>query len=203
MAKAIKFGSLGDLFSKAFHFSKGAKFAQIYTETELDLPKSSQYYGRVKKKQNHNVQLNFNYSNAVNNQLMAEGYEPTFTAQAPKWGTRIPGTPLISHVKKGSDITSFYLMTRPLRSSQADYYLDGKFVDSIPLLDAIRGDMKAVYSNAKHQGIEKEVIIRTFALSSIRAITLDGETIFLLYVLFLNTNLFPSFLPCYRQQFYM
>jgi hypothetical protein len=177
MAKAIKFGSLGDLFSKAFHFTKGASFAQLYTEVEPDLPKSSEFYGRVKKKQNHNVQLNFNYSNAVNNQLMMEGSEPTFAAQAPKWGTRIPGTPLISHVKKGSDITSFYLMTRVLRSSPADYFLDGVFVDSIPMLAAIMGDMPARYSNAKHQGIEKEVIIRTFKLDSIRAITMDGETL--------------------------
>lgn len=173
----IKFGSLGDLFSKAFHFSKGAKFAQLYTEVDVPLPKSSKYHGRVKKKQEHNVQLNFNYANAVNNQLMMEGLDPTFKPAIPSWGQRIPGTPLISHCKKGTDITSFYLMTRVLRSSQAGYFLDGRPVLDIPVLDAIRGDMKAVYSNKKHQGIEKEVIIRTFKLDSIRAITMDGETL--------------------------
>ena len=194
MAKTIKFGSLGDLFSKAFHFTKGASFAQLYTETEVDLTKSALsdvqatflptqplhlWAGykdiKVTKKQSHNCQLNFNYSNAVNNQRMAEGGDCDFVAQAPKWGTRIPGTPLISHVKKGSDITSFYLMTRVLRSTPSDYYINGKFVDSIPVVEAIQNSIK--HYPSKSQGIEKEVIIRTFKLDSIRAITMDGETL--------------------------
>lgn len=177
MSKPIRFGSLGDLFSKAFHITKGASFAQLYTEVTPDLPKSSKYCGRVTKKQCHNVQLNFSYQNAVNNQLMLEGREADFIASIPKWGTRIPGTPLISHIKKGETETSFYLMTRVLKSQQAAYFLDGKEVLDVPIVDAIRGDMRAPYNNKAHQGIEKEVIIRTFKLDSIRAITMDGETL--------------------------
>jgi hypothetical protein len=176
MSKPIKFGTLGDLFSKAFHFTKGAKFAQIYTSVDPIESKGSEYAGRVQKKQNHNVQLNFSYQNAVNNQRIAEGLDHDFIAQAPKWGTRIPGTPLISHIKKGSDITSFYLMTRVLRSSPASYYLDGNQILDAPLLDEVLGHTKATYSN-KSQGTEKEICIRTFKLDSIRAITLDSETL--------------------------
>lgn len=194
MAKAIKFGSLGDLFSKAFHITKGATFASLYTETEVDLTLGAieevkevflptqplhlwnDYKDiKVTKKQNHNCQLNFSYSNAVNNQRMLEGGDPDFIPQAPKWGTRIPGTPLISHIKKGSDITSFYLMTRVLRSTPSDYYINGKFVDSIPVVEAIKGNVR--HYPSKSQGTEKEIVIRTFKLDSIKAITMDGETL--------------------------
>lgn len=175
-AKAIKFGTLGDLFSKAYHFTKGAKFAQIHTAVDPIKAKASIYAGRVVKRQSHNVQLNFSYSNAVNNQRMAEGLDPDFVPQAPKWGTRVPGTPLISHTKKGTDITSFYLMTRVLRSMPASYYLDGQQVLDVLLLDDVLGHTRASYSN-KSQGLEKEIIIRTFKLDSIKAITMDGETL--------------------------
>lgn len=176
MAKSLKFIKLGDFFSEMFHFTKGAKFAQLYTETRIELPMSSIYRNRVTKKQNHNVQLNFSYSNAVNNMRLKEDKEADFVAAAPKWGTRIPGTPIIMHCKKGETETNAYLMTRVFKSSPSEYYLDNKFVDDIPTVDAIRGDMNKPYSNKAHQGIEKEVIIRTFKLSSIRAITMDGQT---------------------------
>jgi len=177
VSKSIRFGSLGDLFTKAYHFTRGTSFAQLYTEVEVPLPKSSPYHDRVKKRQCHNVQLNFSYSNAVNNMRLQENLEPTFIPSIPKWGTRLPGTPLISHLKKGDTETTFYLMTRVLKSQQADYYLDGRPVYDIPILDAIRDDMRAPYSNRKHQGVEHEVIIRTFKLNSIRAITMGGETL--------------------------
>jgi|ERR1035437_8457504 hypothetical protein len=176
MAKSLKFINVADFFSEMFHFSKGAKFAQLYTETVPDLPKKSPYYGLVTKKQSHNVQLNFSYSNAVNNMRLKEDKEADFVAAAPKWGTRIPGTPIIMHCKKNSTVTEAYLMTRVLKSAPSEYYLDGKFVDDVPTLDAIRGNMNKVYDNKAHQGVEKEVIIRTFKLSSIKAITIDGET---------------------------
>ena len=176
MAKTLKFVKLGDLFSDMFHFSKGAKFAQLYTETVPSLAKSSVFYGKVVKKQTHNVQLNFSYSNAVNNLRLKEGKEADFVPSLPKWGTRIPGTPLLMHCKKGETITEAYLMTRVLKSHPSEYYLNGKFVDSVPILDAIRGDMGKSYSNSKHQGTEGEVIIRTFKLTSIKAVTMDVET---------------------------
>ena len=81
------------------------------------------------------------------------------------------------HCKKGETETNAYLMTRVLKSSPSEYYLDNKIVDDVPTLDAIRGDMNKSYSNKKHQGVENEVIIRTFRLSSIKAITMDGKTL--------------------------
>jgi hypothetical protein len=177
MSKAIRFGSLGDLFTKSFHVTRGASFAQLYTEVVPDLPKSSPYYGKVTKKQCHNVQLNFSYSNAVNNMRLTEGKEADFTPSLPKWGSRIVGTPLLTHMKKGDTETTFYLITRVLKSQQAGYFLNGEEVLDIPTLDSIRGDMRAPYSNKAHQGIEHEVVIRTFKLNSIRAITMDGETL--------------------------
>jgi uncharacterized protein affecting Mg2+/Co2+ transport len=54
--------------------------------------------------------------------------------------------------------------------------LDGRSVDDVPTLDLLRGDMNKSYSNSKHQGTDSEVIIRTFKLASIKAITIDHET---------------------------
>lgn len=176
MAKSLKFISLGDFFSEMYHFSKGAKFAQLYVETVPDLPKKSVYNGRVTKKQSHNIQLNFSYVNAVNNMRLKEDKEADFVASPIKWGVRIPGTPLIMHKKKNASETEAYLMTRVLKSNSSEYYLDGKFVDSVPVLDAIRNDMSKSYDNKKHQGTDGEVIIRTFKFSSIKGITIDGET---------------------------
>ena len=51
MAKSLKFVNLGDFFSEMFHFTKGAKFAQLYTETRVELPMTSPYRNRVTKKQ--------------------------------------------------------------------------------------------------------------------------------------------------------
>ena len=176
MAKTLKFVKLGDLFSEMFHFSKGAKFAQLYTEVTPKFNKSSKFYGHVTKKQSHNVQLNFSYPNAVNNLRLKEDKLPDFIPALPSWGTRIPGTPLIMHCKKGEEITEAYLMTRVLKSAPSVYCFDGLVVDSIPMLDAIKKETYKSNSGSKNQGTESEVIIRTFKLSSIKAVTMDGET---------------------------
>lgn len=177
MATPIRFVDVPDLFTRLFNVTKGATFAQLFVVTKPPLPKSSCYYDRVEKKQTHNVQLNGIYSNAVNNQLMAEGKEPEFVPKELSWGVRIPGTPLLQHRKKGESEVSTYLMTRVLKSSPSSFFLDGKHIDDLPTLDLVLGHMRQPYSNKAHQGVDKEIIIRTFKLDSIRAITLDGETL--------------------------
>ena len=176
MAKSLRFVDLGEFFTEMFNFTKGAKFAQLYTLTDVSLPKSNQYHGRVTKQSCINVQLNFNYANAVNNMREKEGKERDFTPAAIKWGTRIPYTPLIMHTRKGETEQTAYLMTRVLRFNPPAYFIDGKQVLDIPTLDEIKDDL-ASYSNKEHQGVDQEVIIRTYKLSSIKAITLDGETL--------------------------
>lgn len=176
MAKRLRFVDLGEFFTEMFNFSKGAKFAQLYTLTEVPLPKSNQYHGRVTKQSCINVQLNFNYSNAVNNQLEKEGKSRDFSAGKLPWGTRISGTPLLMHTKKGSTEPTAYLVARVLRFLAPTYFLDGLQVLDLPILEAIKEDLGS-YSNAEHQGVEKEIVIRTYKLSSIKAITLDGETL--------------------------
>lgn len=174
----MKFVELQDLI-KTLYPEKSPVFVELYVETEPTMRKGANpFLGRVKTRQKHNCQVNFNYENAVNNVLKKEGKDPEFEAGSLKWGTLIYGTPFLVHTKKGSSDPSVYLRTRVLKSGIKEYYLDGKFVDHIPLRDQIISFIPAKEGSWAHQGVnaENEVIVRTFKMESIKAITHRGET---------------------------
>lgn len=144
-----------------------ATFATITTVTEPKMNKGGNpYFGRIRKKQTMNVTINFDYANSVNNQLKKEDKEAAFVPHARKWGERIQGTCLIQH--KGQ----VYLEAKPNgKPSASEYFCDGQSIDK----SEIALYLPKVNSNAEHQGVEKEIIIRDFKLSSISAIKLQGE----------------------------
>lgn len=147
-------------------------FVGIDTETVVPLRggKSNPHQGRVTKRvTGSNVMIFCNnksnaYENMVRRRLAAEGKDPTlFMLQPRKWGQRIPNTPFIEH----ND--SLYMEVIFLRSGQVEYLLDGQPVSE----DAIFG---LTEKQESHQGgLDKKVIIRTYAVESIRCIRINKE----------------------------
>ncbi len=149
-----------------------ATFVTITSLTDPTMNKGGNpFYGRLKKKSTANVQINFNYANAVNKVRDKETTElevETFVPHARKWGERIQGTPLVQH--KGQ----IYVEARFINSpSKTEFFCDGNLIDKTEVAQYL----KEPNSNAEHQGIqeENEVIVRDFKLSNIVAIKMMGE----------------------------
>jgi hypothetical protein len=107
------------------------------------------------------------YGDMVARRLLAEGKDPaSFELQPRTWGERIPETPFISHTKDGE--TTFYLEVIVLNSGKSSYYLDNAPIaksDVVGLKTATEGEQG---------GLENKVIVRSFKLSSITAVRIDG-----------------------------
>lgn len=153
---------------------KGTTFAGMDTITDVKLKggKKNPMQGRVTKHCTGHQVLLFTdmeaYTKRVNRRLEAEGKPATFTAAARAWGTRIDNSPLIEHNGK------FYLQVDFQRSGTVQYFLDNKPIDKADIEGL---DEKEQTSG--RQGLEDEnaVVIRTFALDSIREIRMMGETV--------------------------
>lgn len=174
----MKFIEAQDLIGKLYT-EKDPTFLGLYVETVPEMRKAcNPFTGRVYTRQHHNVQINFRYEAAVNRMLTKEGKEASFEASPLKWGTPVDGTPFLIHTKKGNTAPTIYLRTRVLHSNMKEFYLDGKFVDSIPLLEQIKSFIPAKSESYQHQGVsaENEVVVRTFKMESIKAIVMKGET---------------------------
>lgn len=147
---------------------KGARMATITMETEPAMRKTNNpYYGNVTKRTTMNITMNFSYENSVNNQRTKEGSDNTFQASPRKWGERIPGTCFVTHkgftymeVKaNGAPQSTEYFLTdngQPIAKADLELYLQEKS------------------SNAAHQGVEKEIILRDIKITNIREIKING-----------------------------
>jgi hypothetical protein len=174
----MKTVDLNDFFTQLYN-SRPGQFIGLVTETVPDMRKTGNpFFGRVTKKSFTTVQIGASYTNAVNNRREKEGsvdIEP-FIPKERKWGVRINGTPLVVHVKKGESGPTFYMECRVLSTyHEPEYYLDGRFVDMIPLRDEILSFITPKGSNAEWQGVTQEIIIRDYALNSIREVKMDKE----------------------------
>lgn len=159
--KAINHATLLALLAQI----KGATFATIISETTPKLKKTGNNLGHVRKVSRVNVCLGFQYDNAVNRQLGREGQEGDFVASPRQWGVKI--TPMIVEHKE-----RFYLETKVEKSLDTQYIdEDGKeipFALVKPFLPAKR--------KSSRQGTEKEILVRDYALDSIKTIAFGGET---------------------------
>jgi hypothetical protein len=145
---------------------KGATFATIVTNTDARVKAACPFGRNVRKVSRVNVCLGFQYENAVNRQREREGDEPDFKAEPRAWGERIKGTFLVRH-----DSGKLYLETKVERSLGCEYR------DAAGNL--IPADAIAPYlpnrSGSGRQEVEKPVLVRDYALDSIRAVSLKGE----------------------------
>jgi hypothetical protein len=144
-----------------------ATFVALRTRTDARLRKTGNPYPNVRKLSRTQVVIGHKYENSVNNQRKREGSEPTFEAMPRKWGERKAGTPFVEHNGK------LYLECGMLRVLDEPQYI-AESGDELPR-EAIEPFLPTKGSNAEHQGVEKEVILRDYAIESITEITIDGE----------------------------
>ena len=148
---------------------KGATFATLVTRTKTKARKTGNPFGDIFKVSCINVCLNHHYGNAVNRQQVREGGEGDFEVSPRKWGHRIPGTTMVEH-------NGAYYIEVKIEKMLGHQYETGSgevLSDEVvaPFLPPSR-----LEEQAEAQGVEKAVILRDYNLSSVRAITVKGET---------------------------
>ena len=151
----------------------GGTFVGIDTLTEVKLTggRSNPHQGQVRKRMTGAQVMVFSndqsnaYENMVRRRLAEEGRDPDSFQLGPRaWGTRIAGTPFVEH--KGQ----YYLETIFLRAGAVQYELDGVAVDPAD----IQGLPERRESEDSQAGLERKVVIRTFALDSIIGLRAHG-----------------------------
>ena len=158
---------------RVFGSLAGGTFVGIDTLTDVKLTggRSNPQQGRVRKRMTgaqvmvfSNDQTNA-YEAMVRRRLAAEGRDPDSFELGPRaWGTRIAGTPFVEH--RGQ----YYLETIFLRAGSVQYELDGEPIDP----EDIQGLPERRESEAGQAGLERRVVIRTFALDSIIGLRAHG-----------------------------
>lgn len=150
---------------------RGAAPVTIVAETVPAMRKTGNpLVGRVTKVSRVNGMIGFIYANSVNNQRRREQEEDAVLFQAfpRKWGERLTGTPVVRHVGK-TGVPEFYLELKVERSLGHEYRVDGLPVDA----ETVECWLPKRTEGAR-QEVERPVILRDYALRSIRKITLRG-----------------------------
>jgi hypothetical protein len=144
---------------------RGASFATITTRTDARLKKTGNPFGHVEKVSRVNVTLGFQYAGSVNRQRVREDETPDFVAMPRQWGERSKLSPLlIEHKGK------FYLETKVERSLSHEYRTEQ---GSILSDEEVRPFLPA--RGASRQEVEKEILVRDYALDSIVGISFKGQ----------------------------
>jgi hypothetical protein len=161
---------------------QGCTFAGLDTVTVPVLlgGKKNPMQGKVEKHcLGHRVMLFTNahsngYANKVRRHLEKEGKNPDSFELGPlPWGERLPNSPIIHNKGK------HYLQCVFLAAGSIQYFrriddLDDLRSGLVPIAkDAIEGLNER--SGSEHQGLDNEVIVRTYALDSIVALRAFGE----------------------------
>ena len=153
------------------------EFAKVITNTFVGLktrtiPKmrktDNPYFDQITKESEINGQIGFDYETNVNNQLGRENKEMDFKAQAHKWAIPTDSKNILSN-KAG---TKFYLRVKVQTTKSPTYLHNGEVIDKELLKDFL------VKSSKPHtqENLEKEVIVRTYAMESITEVRMMGET---------------------------
>ena len=153
--------------------TNGATFISITTETDPRLlgGKANPHKGQVQKVmcggnvmvfQNKNIH---GYDAMVKRRLTKEGKDPSSFSLSPRtWGTRIPNSPFVEH--KGE----YYLEVIFLHAGPVHYELHGNLISK----RNVRG-LPGVAVSGHQGGLNDKVVIRTFKVSSIRSLVINGN----------------------------
>lgn len=144
--------------------SPGTHAVTLLTST---VPKLIKPYplGEVIKFARVNGLINVNYANAVNNRRSKEGVEEIFEPSSRLWGQRIGKSSIIEH--KGESYVEL-----KVQASCGYFFTDPK---GIVLDTSLVTQFLAKPSSTPKQALEKEVIVRDYKISNIRAITFKGK----------------------------
>jgi len=158
----------------------GTTFISIDTESEVKVRKTidtangripNPQFGHITKRQvGSNVMVFTNknsngYANMVAKRLTKEGKDPqSFELGERTWGTRLPNLPVVEHNGE------YYLEVIYLNSGKVQYFQDGQPIN----VEDIVGMPNQ--SAPTQGGLDNSVIIRTFKMSSLKAITINKNT---------------------------
>lgn len=179
--------TIAQLFD-VLHNVNTATFATLHTITDARLNKTYKRpsfigvgttvednpYGQVWKRSRVNVTLNpsdTGYGDSVNRQREREGNAADFQPQARKWGTHIPGTPLLTHEGKR------YLSCKVEKSFEHEYFNEEGVLSD----EAVAPFKRSKKSSAESQGVEREVVARPYGLENVRKIALGGAVYVIAY----------------------
>ncbi len=145
--------------------ASGATFVSADIASEPKMRKTDNPFVGAIKLVTLSGQINFDYSNAVNNQLERENNETagSFKAQSRAWGEREENW--ITH--KGQ----YYLTIKVQNSSDPVFQFEGKTIDK-EKLDPFLSESKKPHTQAE---LDKEVIVRDVKLDNIQIIRAFGE----------------------------
>jgi len=158
--------------TKLFESVNGSTFIGLDTETKVHLKggKKNPHKDRITKRTTSNVMVFQNkksnaYKNMVERRLIAEGKDPSsFELQPRRWGKRIPNTPFIKHNGE------YYLEVIFLNSTKSEYFLDGNPIHKKDIIDL------PTHKEGKQGDLDDKVIIRTYKLSSIKALRMNNNS---------------------------
>lgn len=148
--------------------------AMVKKDRETKQP--NPFIGRVLKRSKVNgIVGGWNYASAVNRQRIREANPqtiaeveavPDFEAMPRSWGTRIPNSGLVQHGNK------YYVELKVERSLETTYLIDGQ-----PATDKQLEELKKFLpkkSESSRQEVEKQIILRDYALESISHVKING-----------------------------
>lgn len=156
---------------------KGSKPVTIVTETKPQMRKTGNPFNEAVKVSRVNGIINWVYQNSVNAQRLREnqpidntGEVEHFTPKPRKWGVRLTKengqvAPLVEH--KGRH----YLELKVERSLGHEYQMGDRTIDPKEIAPFL-----PVRKEGERQMVDSPVILRDYAIESIRQITMNGET---------------------------
>jgi hypothetical protein len=154
--------------------SRGAKFVTLETRTEPRLLAKhpltgtpNPHRGNVVKISRVNGMIGWQYESSVNRQRAREGMTDDFEAMRRAWGRRISGTPLVEHDGR------YYVELKVERSLGHRY----ETLDGWPV-EASSVEVYLPTRRPGRQGVQREVVLRDYAIENIVSIKMNGTTFF-------------------------
>jgi hypothetical protein len=143
--------------------TKGATFVSVDIESDPRMKKAYNPYMGAVKLVTLSGAINFDYENAVNNQLQREGKEADFTSKPRSWG-----------IHEGNWIThkgQHYLTVKVQSNSEPVYMLDGKVIST----DEVKPYLPESSKPHTQAALDKEVVVRDIKIESIKKLRMAGE----------------------------
>jgi len=124
------------------------------------------YFGKVYKCYSVSTISNANYERAVNRQREREGKETDFEALPRVWGERVGKSPVIQH--KGQFYFAIHVKTLTTDVTYED--VNGNAVEKESIVQFLPK------KSSSRQGVENEIIVRTYKIESILQMRMKGGT---------------------------
>ncbi len=145
----------------------GVGFASIVASTIPRQVKTDSPWDGMIGKIAH-LQINWGawrYGSALANQAKREGKDLTFDVKPRQWGTRLPNSPLVHHVDKQGE-EKYYIAAKIEEVLTPSKYFDASTGVSLTK-EEVLPFLRFNKPSTTQEGLEKEVIERDYALTSI------------------------------------